>query len=38
MSILAEQAEKLQIAQMKPQLNDGVADMQAEAPPKKKHW
>ena len=38
MSILADQAQKLQLAQMKPQLTEGVADLQAEAPPKKKHW
>lgn len=32
MSILADQAQKLQLAQMKPQLTEGVADLQAEAP------
>lgn len=36
MAVLADQAQKLQLAQMKPQLTDGGADPQAETPPQKK--
>jgi hypothetical protein len=36
MAVLADQAQKLQLAQMKPQLTDGVADPQAETPPQEK--
>lgn len=36
MAVLADQAQKLQLAQMKPQLTDGGADPQAETPPQEK--